>query len=186
MSSNPADILAQLGLERTLDELRERDLQELQDADMPAGLPRPRLRVPGYENGPTPYVAASPSSPGTLDFARTVASDKGFLCAVCGLKVTDARCGIATGAPADGADPDLLTVDGDHGLSHETCARMTTAWCPAFTGRPDLPPLLMWFVDTAALRAVWHRLDTDLTLGLLGSRELVPAPPAAHRPWMAS
>lgn len=181
--TNAADLLASLALDDALTELRERGLEELTSSDMPRGLPRPRLQVPGYENGPAPYVAGSTSQPGVLDMVRSIATDKGFLCAVCGLEVTDGRCGIATAVPADGADPDLLTVDGDHGLSHVTCARMTTAWCPAFTGRPDLIPLVMWLVDTATLRAAWPRLNTDLTLGLLGAREQVSVPAGARRPW---
>lgn len=158
---------------------------DLTGAGMPRGFPRPRLEVLGYENGPAPYVAGSVSQPGTLDFSRSAETKRGFLCAVCGLEVTDDRCGVATGLRADGADPNELTIDEDHGLSHEKCARLTVAWCPAFTGMPGLAQMMMWMVDTDSLRRVWPRLGTDLTIGQLTGKEQLLPPAGARRPWAA-
>lgn len=158
-----------------------------QDTAMPRGFPRPRLDVAGYETGPTPYVAASARNPGSLDYDRSYETIDGFLCQVCGLAVGDERCGVATALPARaGADPGTLTIEEDHGLTHEKCAQLTVAWCPAFTGNPAFTGMAMWLVDTASLRTVWPQLGKTLTLGMLTGVTRIEPPAGARRPWLAS
>lgn len=152
---------------------------------MTKGFPRPRLQVPGYENGPAPYVAASVREPGVLDLGRCVEVDEGFLCAVCGVEVTESRCGIATGNPVGPVDIESLPVEDDHGLTHEKCARLTVAWCPSFANHPDLVLMAMWMVDTASVRACWDLLPDGLTLGMLSGRERLHPPAHARRPWVS-
>lgn len=154
--------------------------------DMARGYPRPRLEVPGYETGPTPYVAASPRNPGSLDYDRSYETVDHFLCQVCGLAVDDERCGVATAVPAPGADPGELTIEEDHGLTHEKCTQLTVAWCPAFTGNPEFTGMVMWLVNTAGLRAAWPQLGKTLNLGMLTGVTQVEAPAGARRPWLAT
>ena len=116
--------------------------------EMPRGFPRPRIDIKEYATLPLPYVAAGPDAPGVLDYERSTAAWRDFLCQVCGLEVTDDVCGVATGAA-----PDENWIHDDNGLTHLGCARITARMCPEFVGQD--PTMLMWTVTTAELRAHW-------------------------------
>jgi hypothetical protein len=109
---------------------------------------------------PFPYVARALDVPGDLHSGRASECTRDFLCQVCGLEVTEDRCGIATGAPTAEKYISMLEVEADHGLTHVGCARMTVKFCPAFRDG-YITPMAMWLVDTASLQGCWARFVSD-------------------------
>lgn len=143
------------------------------DDDMTRGFPRPRITLGGYEGLPTPYVASSPSSPGTLHIDRNTQSAEHFLCALCGLEITEETCGIASGEPEDGV---TTRVNYDHGVTHPRCAVMTARMCPSFRDGMVSTRMAMWIVrsDVARDLVVTALHDTHgVPLDEFGERERV-------------
>lgn len=163
------EIIAEDGSEVTETEPKRVESLGSSTTWIPRGFPRPRLRVDGYRTAPAPYVVSSLESPGSLDSPRTDDTVQNFLCALCGLEVTDERCGIATGEPAEGADTGDLPIEYDHGLTHLKCADITVRMCPAFRDGMSSVRMAMWTVDTATLRPIFRRVqERGVRLGELG------------------
>lgn len=166
MAVGGGEIIAEDGGEVTETEPKRVESLGSSTTWIPRGFPRPRLRVDGYRTAPAPYVVSSLTSPGSLDSPRTDDTVDNFLCALCGLEVTDERCGIATGEPAEGANTGYLRIEYDHGLTHLKCAEITIRMCPAFRDGMSSARMAMWSVDTASLRPDFRRVqEGGLRLG---------------------
>lgn len=90
------------------------------------GYPRPIVTL-GDKKYPQPYTAAD-RDVAIIDISRNAECINDFLCSVCGLEVTENKCGITV--HLDVGEPCIS--GGDVGLFHLKCAKLTAKLCPMY------------------------------------------------------